>query len=77
MSTSSKKSPIFLEDVDIDNISVSNKISLDKKNALLVTYDYKIKPLHIILLKTCTCVKKIMMVKLNDDVLKKMTCWKN
>ena len=31
MSTSSKKSPIFLEDVDIDNISVSNKISLDKK----------------------------------------------
>ena len=55
------KSPIFLEDVDINNIIVSNKISSDNKNykyAIGYLYDYyEIKQLHTMLLKTSMHVK--------------------
>ena len=55
------KSPSFLEDVDIENVSVSNKISSGGKNCkyfIGYLYDhYKIKPLHIMLLKARPYVK--------------------
>ena len=45
------KSPIFLEDVDIEKLLVSYKISSDEKSYKYFTgylyNDYKIKPLHI------------------------------
>ena len=45
------KSPIFLQDVDIEKILVSNKISSDEKNYKYfigcLYNDYKVKPLHI------------------------------
>ena len=45
------KSPIFLEDVDINNVLVSNKISFgDKTYKYFIVYlydDYKMKLLHI------------------------------
>ena len=76
------KSPTFLEDVGIDNILVSNKVSLGEKNyKYFINYlcnDYKIKSLHIILSKMSAYVKS-MMVQLNgcifliedDDLLEK------
>ena len=53
----SHKKPICLEDVDINNVLVSNKISSSEKtiNTLLVISMMiinKVKPLHIILPKT-------------------------
>ena len=57
-----QKNLISLEEVDIDNVSVSNKISSGKKkiiNTLLVTYVMiiKIKPLHEMLPKMRMYVK--------------------
>ena len=75
----SYKSPVFLEDVDIDNILVSNKISSgEKRNKYFIGYlhdDYKINLLNIVLLKTRVYVKKIMIDKLNGCIfwLKMMT----
>ena len=62
------KSRIFLKDVDIEKVLVSNKISSDEKsykflmkktiNTLLVTYhDHKGKPLHAKLPKVSSYVK--------------------
>ena len=52
----SYESPTFLEDVDSNNASVSNKISSGEKNyKYFIDYmqdDYKIKPLKIMLPKT-------------------------
>ena len=47
----------FLEDVEIDNILMSKKISSDKKKNYkyfigYMSHDYKIKPLHVMLPKT-------------------------
>ena len=57
------KSPIFLKDVDINNVVVSNKISSDEKNyKYFIGYlydDYKIKPLHIILPKNERVCKEL------------------
>ena len=75
------KSPIFLEDVDIDNVVVSDKISSGKRNyRYFIGYlydDYKIKPLHIMLPKTSAYVKSYdgqtrwmyLLIK-DDDLLK-------
>ena len=50
------KTPIFLKDVDIEKVLVSNKISFGEKNyKYLIGYlynDNKVKPLHIMLPKT-------------------------
>ena len=55
------KNPFFLEDVEIDNILVSNNISSSKKNCKYsIGYlddDYRIKPLHIMLPKASDYVK--------------------
>ena len=55
------KNPVFLEDVDIDNVLASNKISFgEKKCKYFVGYlhdNYKIKPLNIMLPKTKTYLK--------------------
>ena len=55
------KTPVPLRDVDIQKVLVSNKISFgEKKYKHFIGYlhnDYKIKPLHIMLLKTSACVK--------------------
>ena len=51
----SYKNPIFINDVDIDNILISNKTSSGKTSyKYFIGYlvdDYKIKPLHIMLPK--------------------------
>ena len=75
------KSPMFLEDLDIENVLVSNKISSGKKaiNTLLINLhdDYKTKPLHITLPKTSAYVKrydgktKCMYFLIEDDDLLK------
>ena len=50
------KSPIFLEDLDIEKALVSNKIYLGEKNyKYFIGYfyiDHRVKPLHIMLPKT-------------------------
>ena len=50
------KIPTFIEDLDIKNVLVSNKISfVEKYYKYFIGYlddDYKIKPLHIMLPKT-------------------------
>ena len=55
------KTPIFLKDVDIEKVLVSNKISFGEKNyKYLIGYlynDSKVKPLHIMLPKTSAYVK--------------------
>ena len=55
------KSSDFLEDVDADNVLVSNKISSDEKNCkYFVGYlydDYKNKPLHTMLPKRSAYLK--------------------
>ena len=68
---------IFLEDVDINNVLISNKISSGEKSyKYFIGYlddDYKIKSLHIMLLKGH--MQKVMMVKLSGHIfrLKMMT----
>ena len=55
------KTPIFLKDLDIENVLVSNKISFAEKNyKYFIGYLYdnhKVKPLHIMLPKTSAYVK--------------------
>ena len=56
------KTPIFLKDVNIEKVLVSNKISFGEKNYryfidYLYNYD-KVKPLHITLPKTSAYVKR-------------------
>ena len=55
------KAPIFLEDVDIEKVLVSNKISFGAKNyKYFIGYFYnanKVKPLNIMLPKTSAYVK--------------------
>ena len=55
------KTPIFLGDVDIEKVVLSNKISFDEKNyKYFIGYLYngnKVKPLNIMFPKTCTYVK--------------------
>ena len=55
------KTPIFLKDVDIEKVLVSNKISFGEKNyKYLIGYlynDSKVKPLHVMLPKTSAYVK--------------------
>ena len=48
------KSPIFLEDTDIDKVLVSKMISFGEKTKYFIGYlynDHKVKPLHIMLPK--------------------------
>ena len=53
--------PIFLKDVDIKKLLVSNKISFVEKNyKYFVDYlynDHKVRPLHVMLPKTSPYVK--------------------
>ena len=62
------KIPVLLRDVDIGKVLASNKISLGEKNYKyfidFLYNDHKVKPLHIMLPKTSSCVKS-MMDKLN------------
>ena len=55
------KTPIFLGDVDIEKVVLSNKISFGEKNyKYFIGYLYngnKVKPLNIMFPKTCTYVK--------------------
>ena len=55
------KTPILLKDVDIEKVLVSNKISFGERNyKYFIGYLYdnhKVKPLHIMLLKTSAYVK--------------------
>ena len=56
------KSPMFLEDVDIEKVLVSEKISSGEKNyKYFIDYlynDYKVKSLHIMLPKMSAFVKR-------------------
>ena len=56
------KTPIFLKDADIEKVLVSNKITFGEKNyKYFIGYlynDNKVKPLHIMLLKTSAHVKR-------------------
>ena len=55
------KSPIFLEDVDNEKVLVSSKIPSGEKSYkyfLGYFYDYKVKPLDIILAKSSAYVKR-------------------
>ena len=73
------KTPIFLGDVDIEKVLVSNKISFGEKNyKYFIGYLYngnKVKPLNIMLPKTSAYVKsyngqtKWMYFLLEDDDL--------
>ena len=81
------KSAIFLGDIDIEKVIVSNKISFGEKNyKYLICYLYngnKIKPLNIMLLKISACVEsydgqtKWMYFVIEDDKLleKYNTIW--
>ena len=55
------KTPVFLKDVDIEKVLVSNKISLVKKNyKYFIGYlhnDNKVKPLHMMLPKMSAYAK--------------------
>ena len=77
------KTPIFLVDVDIEKVLVSNKISFGAKNyKYFIGYLYygnKVKPLNIMLPKTSAYVKsydgqtKWMYLCIeDDDLLKKI-----
>ena len=50
------KTPIFLKDVDVEKVLVSNKISFGEENyKYFIVYlynDHKVKPFHIMLPKT-------------------------
>ena len=77
----------FLQDADIINVLVSNKISSGEKSyEYFIDYlydDYKLKPLHIMLQKTSAYVKsydwqaKFMYFLIEDDKLleKYNTMW--
>ena len=77
---------LFLKkDVDNEKVLLSKNISAEKNYKyfiVLLNNDYKVKPLHIMLLKTSTYVKsydgqtKLMyfLIK-DDDLLKKYTIW--
>ena len=55
------KTPIFLKDVDIEKVLISNKISFGEKNyEYFIGYlhdNHKVKPLRIMLPKTSSYVK--------------------
>ena len=79
------KNPIFKRDVDNEKVLLSKNISAEKNYKYFIVRlnnDYKVKPLHIMLLKTNTYVKsydgqtKLMyfLIK-DDDLLKKYTIW--
>ena len=82
-----KKPSIFLKDVDIEKLSVSNKISFGGKNyKYFIGYFYNdliVQPLHIMLPKTSAYVKrydrqtKWMYILVEDDSLLKKcnTLW--
>ena len=65
------QSPIFLEDVDIDNVLVSNKIFFGGKNYQYfigcLYDDYEIKQLNIMLPRTNTYVKRYDVYFLVED----------
>ena len=65
------KTPIFLKDIDIEKVLVSNKISFGVKNyKYFIGYlynDHQVKPLHIMLPKT-SVYEKIMMDKQNGCI---------
>ena len=71
------ESPVFLKDVDIEKVLVSNKISSGEKSCkYLIVYlysDHKVKPLHIMLPKAGAYVKsyngqtKLMYFFLTED----------
>ena len=73
------KTPIFLEDVDIKRVLLSNKISSGEKNyEYFIDYlhdDFKVKPLYIMLPETSSYVKsyhgqtKLMYFLVEDDDL--------
>ena len=80
------ESPIFVGDVDIKSLSVSNKISFHKNNYKYVIgylHDYyKIKPLHKKLPKTKVYVKScdgqtkwMYFLIENGDLIKKKQCY--
>ena len=79
------KSPIFLKDLDIEKVLVSNTISSGEKNCkYFVGYlynDHRVKPLHTMLPKTSAYVKsydgqKNKFLIPNDDLLEKYnTIW--
>ena len=81
------ESPIFLRDVNIENVLVSNKISFSEKNyKYFISYlydDYKFKPLHIMLPKTKAYVKSydgqtewmIFLIKTEDLLNKYNIIW--
>ena len=56
------KIPIYLKDVDIEEVLVSNKISFgEKKYKYFIGYlynDHKVKAVHIMFLKTSAYVKR-------------------
>ena len=75
----------FKKDVDNEKVLLCKNISAEKNYKyfiVLLNNDYKVKPLHIMLLKTSTYVKsydgqtKLMyfLIK-DDDLLKKYTIW--
>ena len=55
------KTPMFLKEVDMEKVSVSNKISIGEKNyKYVIGYlcnDNEVKPLHIMLPKSSVYVK--------------------
>ena len=76
------KALVSLIDVDVEKVLVSNKIPFGEKNyKYFIGYlynDYKVKPLHIMLPKTCTYVKSYdEQSKCMYFWLKMMTYYKN
>ena len=76
----------FKRDVDNEKVLLSKNISPEKNYKYFIVRlnnDYKVKPLHIMFLKTNTYVKsydgqtKLMyfLIKDDDDLLKKYTIW--
>ena len=54
------KTSIFLKDVDIEKVLLSNKISCEKNYRYFIVYlynDNKVKPLHLMLPKTSAYIK--------------------
>ena len=51
------KTPILLEDVDIEKVLLSNKISLDETNYKYLYNNHEVKSLHIIPPNTSAYVK--------------------
>ena len=76
------KSPIFLEDIDINSVLVSNKIFSGGENHQqfigCLHDDYKIKPLHLMLSKMRAFVKRYdVQTKWIHFQLKMMNYWKS